>query len=387
MAKSVKLSEVAAVGMAVFSMYFGAGNVTFPIAVGQTAQDMSAFAIVGLLATAVFIPFFGLFAMSFYEGDYFKFFGRLGKIPAWFFVATIMLLAGPFAALPRCIVISYSTLQTLIPGLNLTFFSAVSCLLIFAFTVKPNQIMNVLGKFLTPVLLLSLLIIIVKGLLEPTELMVHPMGASEALAFGFVQGYNTMDLFASFIFSGVVLKGISELFAGYAVPKQRVVRTSMAASLIAMGLLAFVYTGMCYVAAHHGQDMSHVNPEKMLSALAVKILGNSAGIVVCIAVTFACLTTAIALSVVSAQFINRDLSGNRIPYIFALLATLGISFAISTLEFAGIQGFLFPILQATLPGLILLCVLNFLYATTGFAWVKTPVFLTFALTTYWVFYS
>ena len=74
-------SKTFIIGLAMFSMFFGAGNVIFPLAIGHYAQDKTSFAILGLLITAVAMPFAGLIAMILYEGDYMRFFGKDRKNP------------------------------------------------------------------------------------------------------------------------------------------------------------------------------------------------------------------------------------------------------------------------------------------------------------------
>src|SRR5665647_1655937 len=96
-------SPIIATGLAMFSMFFGAGNVVFPLALGQIAQDKNFFAILGMLVTAVGVPFAGLIAMTLFNGDYRKFFARMGAVPGFIVVAIIMGLIGPFGAIPRCI--------------------------------------------------------------------------------------------------------------------------------------------------------------------------------------------------------------------------------------------------------------------------------------------
>src|SRR5688572_6620310 len=116
-------SNTIATGLAMFSMFFGAGNVVFPLAIGQYAQDKNIFAIIGLLITAVGVPFLGLISMTLFDGDYRRFFARMGKIPGFLSALVIMGLIGPFGALPRCIALSYSTVSTYIPGVSLSLFS------------------------------------------------------------------------------------------------------------------------------------------------------------------------------------------------------------------------------------------------------------------------
>src|SRR5690554_6254558 len=110
-AKSAQLN-IFAIGMAMFSMFFGSGNTVFPVFIGQMAQEQAGAAIGGLLITAVLVPFFGLVCISLFDGKYLDFFKRLGVVPGWGIAILIMSLIGPFAAIPRCIVIAYATFST-----------------------------------------------------------------------------------------------------------------------------------------------------------------------------------------------------------------------------------------------------------------------------------
>src|SRR5262245_48888774 len=104
-------SSVWSTGLAMFSMFFGAGNIVFPLALGQFTQDKTFFGISGLLLTAVLVPLMGLIAMLLFEGDYRTFFQRIGKLPGFFLAVLILGLIGPFGAVPRCITMSFSTLS------------------------------------------------------------------------------------------------------------------------------------------------------------------------------------------------------------------------------------------------------------------------------------
>ena len=151
-------------------------------------------------------------------------------------------------------------------------------------------------------------------------------------------------------------------------------------SILGMGILAFIYIGMCKIAASHGSALQGISTDKLLGALTTSVLGNYGGYIVSIAVSLACLTTAISLSLVFAEFVCQDLSKNKIKYHTSLVATLIVSFVVSTLEFNGIQALLVPILKVSLPALMVLTVLNLAYKFRDFKPVKGIVFLTFALT-------
>ncbi|MBP6218053.1 MAG: branched-chain amino acid transport system II carrier protein [Oligoflexales bacterium] len=372
-----------ALGMAMFSMFFGAGNVVFPVLIGQLAQDKSVYAIMGLLITAVFVPFLGLISISLYNGDYFTFFKRLGTVPSWLCILPIMALIGPFAAIPRCIAISHSAMTSFIPDLSIPFFSFISCLVLYFFAYKKNRVMDLLAYVLTPGLLISLLVIITKGLLNPTELQQHDKSAFDSFSFGLIEGYNTMDLFGSFIFSSVILSTLHDRFPGLAKDQKKLLSVSTQASLIGMILLGLVYVGICFTAAYHAQELRGFTADKVLSQLALRLLGPYAGVVVCIAVSLACLTTAISLTLVFSEFTAKSLLRGRVSYHAMLILTLLASFFMANLKFSGIQALLIPILQILLPSFIVLSVLNLAHKVFGLTIVKIPVMLTLILSTYY----
>ena len=118
-------------------------------------------------------------------------------------------------------------------------------------------------------------------------------------------------------------------------------------------------------------------PDQLISSIANHLLGTYAAAVACVAVALACLTTAIALTAVFAEFIHIDLAKDRINYNFSLFITLLITFFVSTLEFGGIAAFLLPVLQIAYPSLIAIAFFNILYKLYGFKPIKTPVALIF----------
>jgi branched-chain amino acid:cation transporter, LIVCS family len=364
-------STILSTGLAMFSMFFGAGNIVFPLALGQFTQDKNFFGVMGLILTAVFVPLLGLLAMLLFDGHYSNFFRRIGKWPGFVVSLLILGLIGPFGGIPRCITISSSTLEAFQTGsftwINLPVFSAISCILIFLFTYRPRRVLDLLGFVLTPVLLLSLALIVVKGLvmMPPSQHSSHT--AWEAFSKGIVSGYNTMDLLAAFFFSSVVLLCLQK---GEIKERKNMLSTAVTGSLIAAILLSFVYICFSFLAAGYGETLSGIAPDQLLGTLAQKLLGNQAGLVASITVCFACFTTEIALTAIFADFL-RTLLKEKISYPAALVITLVLSFLVSTLHFGGISALLAPVLQVCYPALILLALLNILYKLYDFKPVKS----------------
>lgn len=373
-----KKSNTISTGLAMFSMFFGAGNVVFPLALGQQSQNNTIFAILGLLITAVLVPFMGLVSVTLFDGNYKHFFERIGKTPGFLVSLCIMALIGPLGALPRCIALSYSTLQLYFPDMSIFVFSLVSCLIIFTFTFKKNSILDVLGYVLTPVLLLSLGFIIVKGLIVSPKMPIADDAQLDAFFKGLKDGYQTMDLIGAFFFSSVVLSclktdNIKEK------DDRLIIKMTLKASMIGAFLLSLVYVGFSFVAAFHSESLGGIDQDKLIGTIAIHVLGPLAGVAACTAVALACLTTAIALAAVFAEFIHIDIAKNKIGYIPSLIGTLVVAYFVSTLNFMGIAKLLLPVLQICYPALITLSFLNILFKLYHFKPVKIPFFAAFTL--------
>lgn len=359
-------------GLSIFAMFFGAGNLVYPLAVGRLTQDKSFFGVSGLIITAVLVPLLGLMAMLLYNGDYNAFFKRIGKAPGFLISLMILGLIGPFGGIPRCITISYSTLHAFgfegVWGFNLMVFSLISCLVIFLFTYRPSRILSLLGFVLTPILLLSLAVIIAKGLIHAPSPELCPHTSLQMFTTGVLEGYNTMDLLAAFFFSSVVLLCLRK--GGESSVSRSHLSVAFTGSLIAAALLASVYLCFSYIAASYSADLQGIAHQEMLGALALQLLGPYAGLIASIAVSFACLTTEIALTVVFAEFLHKAIFKEKISYLLSLVITLTLSFLVSTLRFDGITAFLVPFLLVLYPALIVLCIVNIFYKTRGFKPVK-----------------
>ncbi|MGZ3633613.1 MAG: branched-chain amino acid transport system II carrier protein [Parachlamydiaceae bacterium] len=365
-------------GLAMFSMFFGAGNVVFPLALGQYAQDNNIYAILGLLFTAVGVPFAGLIAMTLFQGNYQHFFARMGNGPGVIITAIIMALIGPFGAIPRCIALSYSTASSFISSISLPIFSIISCLLIFAFTIRRNNIVDILGYILTPFLLISLGIIIVKGLIYSPSAPTSPIPAFKVFMEGLKQGYQTMDLLGAFFFSSVVLVCLrKDLPAEQMNNTPLLLRLTLNASYIGAALLSLVYVGFSYLAAFHSEQLVGVQTDTLISKIAQIVLGEQAGVIVCIAVALACLTTAIALAAVFAEYMHEDITCFKVGYSTCLIATLICTYFISTLNFTVIIAKLAPVLKVCYPALIVLSFFNILNKVFHVKMIRTPVYAVF----------
>ena len=339
-------------GFALFSMFFGSGNLVFPIVVGQESGGHTFWSAFGFFLTGVFVPFLGVFGMMLYKGDiqsFFSFFGRKGTF--WFSLCALALM-GPFGVLARCLTVAHGALQHVFPQVGLIATSLSLCAVIFLLTVNKNRIVTVLGTVLTPFLLLSIALIAYYGLSNEAMMEGLPNYSFGAFKNGFFQGYQLMDLLAAFFFSTFVINHLKSA------KNEESRGVFLKASLIGASILSFVYIALIYLGWIYAPLLESHLPQERLGIIALQALGPMASPVICVAVMLACLTTAIVLASLFADFFRKEVCKGKLGNKSALLITLAISFFVSTFEFSGIARFIGPIMETIYPALILLTLLN-----------------------------
>ena len=362
------------IGLAMFSMFFGAGNITFPLMIGQTVEGGLIWALLGLIITSVVIPFSGMLSITLFEGDYEKFFNRIGQVPGMAVIVMLICLIGPFGGIPRCITLTYSTLKVYFTGMHLLVFSVISSLVIFLCSWKKNRILDLIGYVLSPLLILFLLAIIVKGIFFSHS---EPIGSSQIIKpflYGIQEGYNTMDLLASFFFSSLIYNRLKQRKNdGFG---KSFLLLILKSSLIGAVFLSTIYVGFSYVGAYNAQNLLGTPIDQLLGKVGKIVLGHKAGLVVSMSIGLTCLTTAIALTVISAEFLQKKITKSRLSYEWALVAVLITTVAVSALEFTGIIQILLPVLKVIYPSLLVLSLFNILHKIFDYKPVKFPVFTT-----------
>lgn len=330
-------------------------------------------AALGIIFTGVAVPFLGVWGMLLYKGDLFEFFQCFGKKGTLLFAFSALALMGPFGVLARCLTVAHGALVLLFPDISLYFSSALLCAAIFFLAVNKSKIVTTLGSILTPFLLLSIGVIAWFGLTEGSMPAGSPSNSWEALKNGFFQGYQTMDLLAAFFFSQFVIQHLKERIDHF-----------YPSSLLGAGLLSAVYLSLVMLGWKFSPMLEGAPPQEMLGMIAMESLGSFAAPCVCLAIVFACLTTAIVLASLFADFVRTEIAQDKLGNPAALLLTLGISFAVSTLDFAGIAAFLGPLLETIYPALITLTVINIGSKIFGYKATHWPFTLTLITKLLWV---
>ncbi len=345
-------------GFAMFSMFFGSGNLVFPLLIGTQSLDAYPWAIVGLLVTAVLVPFLGLIGVVLYQGSRHAYFGGLGDRGAFFLTAIILSLLGPFGVVPRCITVAYGGVELMAPEFPVWLFSMLFCLLMAALIWVRHKIVTLIGRVLTPWLMLGVVLVIIAGLLEGEPADVATLSSLQALSYGLLKGYHTMDLLAAFFFATTTVYYLKAYVSAEGGSTRKLLGMSLGASVIGASLLALVYVGFVSLGARYASSLQEVPPNDYLVVIAGQAMGDLAIPVVAVTIGLACLTTGAILSALFADFVYHDVSLRRIRRTWAILATLGISFVFSLVGFTTISVWLGAILEVMYPALIALALAN-----------------------------
>ena len=234
---------------------------------------------------------------------------------------------------------------------------------------------------LTPLLLLCLGAILVTGFINHPAPLAVDFDSTAAFSHGLNVGYNTLDLIASFLFAPLVLSHFTtNVDLDDQQARKNVFKKMLKASLLAASLLSVMYIGLTFVASYYTPMLSGSHqPEERLSEIALFLLGPYGAFIARTAVAMACLTTAIPLISIFANYIREDLLQDRVGTLLPLLITLAISILLANLGFMGIANMLSPILQILCPGLIVLSIFNICHKLYDTDVPKIPVFATFAI--------
>ncbi len=342
-------------GFALFSMHFGSGNLVFPLAMGASSQEFTWASLCGLLFTAVGLPMVGFLAIIKLAGSTRRFFNAFGPLTGLLVMTAIISILCPLGAMPRCIALTHTIMQELFSSITpkLSLFCIFACLVIYGCTFKKQVIVPLLGKILTPLLLLTLATILGYGLFKAPTLSFKVDNASSYALEGLFAGYQMMDLLAALFFSRLIFVPI-ERFAKEV--NETPFSLGLSVALVACTLLALSYIGFGFLAQSYSTLLKDTPPEMLLVRLSEALLGPVGAYITASLAILACLTTAIALGVAFSEFLEVELLQKKISYSASLAITLAITYAIATMSFSGIVRFLGPILDYSYPLLIALSI-------------------------------
>lgn len=350
-----KGKDTLVVGLALFAMFFGAGNLIFPPDLGLQAGYGWKYTMLGFFLTGICLPLSGIMAVSMAGGSVEKLCKNVGVNFSKVLGIVIVLCIGPFLAIPRTGATTYEMgIAPLMPSCNSVVFSIVYFSITLFFVIKPTKVIDNIGKILTPILLLVLSIIIIIGIKSPLGVPGKPL-VEHCFSNGFEGGYQTMDAICSILMATIVLKSFVD--KGYKDSNTQIKLVLRAAIIAGLGLL-FVYGGLLYLGATFNTILpKDIQKTKLVMEITKNSLGSMGTIALSICVTLACLTTSIGLTATVGNFFN-DLSNGKLSYKLVSILTIIVSAFISNIGVETIVNISMPILIAVYPIAIVLILMN-----------------------------
>lgn len=369
-----KKSELLTIGFMMFSIFFGAGNLIFPPALGQAAGTSTPLAMLGFLTTGVGLPLLGITAIALQGGRYIELINS--RTYPWFATALLVVLylcIGPVFAVPRTGAVSFEIgIRPFLQEDSLTVGQAVYTALFFGasyyLSLNPNKLIDRVGKLLTPVLLIVLAVLFIKAFATPLGTILPATGNYIDAPFtqGFQDGYQTMDLLASvaigtLVVNAVRMRGVTD--------NRAIGRICLIAGLITVTLMACVYGSLAYLGATSAAVLGHSANGGQLLANAVSIFFSTAGNGLLAAIIIlACLTTSCGMLSGGAWFFNQLLK-KKVSYERLLLLFTLFSFAVSNVGLTQIIALAVPFLVTIYPLVIVFVILSLFDRVIG--WRKS----------------
>ena len=344
------------VGFALFSMFFGAGNVIFPPYLGFGAGTQWVNGFLFYFIADIGLALFALFTLLKVGGSE-NITGRIGSVASNILMSALILCIGPMVAIPRTAATTFEmSVAPLISGVSPVIFSVAFFIVVLLLSIRQSAVIDVVGKVLTPALLIGLLVLIIKGIISPLGSIVNPhVDSSFVIVNGIKSGYQTMDVLAALAFGIIILKSAQEKGYSDARESSKMIR---AAAVIAGVLLLIVYFGLTYLGATSASLFSlGISRAELVIGIVERLLGKTGLVIFAVVVALACMTTAVALVSSAASFFEK-LTKGRLSYATLVIIICVFSAVISNLGLDRIVAVASPILDIVYPPTLVLIALS-----------------------------
>lgn len=355
------------IGSLLFGLFFGAGNLIFPVQMGQLAGEHTLPATIGFLVTGVGLPVLGVIAAALSQSEsLFDIAKPVSKAYSIFFTCMLYMTIGPLFAIPRTATVAFEVgLSPFIPEehmkMGLFVFSLIFFVVTLYFSLRPGRILDWVGKYLTPAFVALLSVLLIATYVKPMGQVSHSAAQGnyidKALFTGLLDGYNTMDALASLAFAIVIISNIERL--GVKNPKRKAIEICKSGLVCVVGISA-IYASLAYMGATSLGSVSRAdNGGKIMSMVSEHYFGLVGKLLLAAIVTVACLKTAIGLITSCAQMFSemfpKSLSYSKYTVIFTLVSLIIANFGLNAIIQLSI-----PILMFLYPLAITLILLSLL---------------------------
>ncbi|MDR1018279.1 MAG: branched-chain amino acid transport system II carrier protein, partial [Lachnospiraceae bacterium] len=389
MKKKLSIKETIFLSSMLFGLFFGAGNIIFPVYMGQMAGKNVWIAIIGFLVTGVGLPLLGVAAIGISKstGLFDLSSNSVGKKYGKIFTTLLYLTIGPFFAIPRCATVPFTTgIEPMLHGKNtflpLAIFSLIFFLIVLWFSLKPGKILVYVGKVLNPLFLICLAVLILTALFNPmgniSQITPDVTYKTGTFFRGFLEGYNTMDALAGLAFGIVVVNVIKGL--GIEDPVD-IAKSTVKAGIGSSIIMAVIYGSITIVGVQsRGLFATSSNGGEALTGIAHHYFGSFGSIMLSVIITLACLKTSIGL-ITSCSETFEELYPSIPRYKTLAIIFCIVSFLIANLGLSSIISYSIPVLMFLYPlaiTLMVLALLGKLFANDKRVYISVTIFTLFA---------
>lgn len=345
--------DIIIVGFALFAMFFGAGNLLFPPFLGLITGKSWLTGFTGFILADVGLSLLAILAIAKCNGEVSKIFSRAGHKLSIALGCAIMICIGPLLAIPRTAATTFEMgIQPIFSSFNSIVFSIIFFGVTLLLTIRPSKVVDIIGSYLTPALLIALLVLIGMGIVNPLG-SIEPSTIDGVFSEGVFQGYQTLDALGAVSLGAVIITSIAN--KGYKKQEEKVSMTFKAGLVAGTGLLV-VYGGLTYLGATvSGLFESNVSQAGLIVSITEMLLGFPGKVILGIIVMLACLTTAIGLTSATGQYFSK-LTNNKVKYETIVTAVCVFSLVVSNFGVDKIIQFSAPILTFVYPPTIVLVI-------------------------------
>lgn len=361
------------IAFALFSLFFGAGNLILPPYLGYNAGDGWFWVLIGFSISAVIIPILAIYGHAKLQGTILDFANKVSPTFAVLFSILIYLIA---IALPSPRTASFTYEMAIEPFFQISSLelSSIYFALVLVFVLNRNRMLSIIGKFLTPLIVCILLIIICLGLFTEVA-SVRDSIFNNSFAEGILEGYQTFDAIGGVVVGGVVVISLSlQGEFNYEEKKRMIIRSGLFAGL---GLF-LIYGGLIVLGAHNSNVLVIDNRTELLSVLSIQTLGNIGNVFLSVLIALACFTTAVGIVTGTADFVKELIGNSQKAYIITAIIASVLGVIIGQFNVHYIINIALPILMFIYPMTIVLIILNVLPEN----WASTIVFKGVVLATF-----
>ena len=355
------------IGSLLFGLFFGAGNLIFPVQMGQLAGNNTQQATIGFLVTGVGLPVLGVIAAALSQSESLYDIAKpISRNYSVLFTCMLYMTIGPLFAIPRTATVAFEVglnpfISEEYTQIGLFVFSLIFFVVTLYFSLRPGRILDWVGKYLTPVFVVLLSILLIATYIKPmgqvTQYAAQGSYIDKPLFTGLLDGYNTMDALASLAFAIVIISNIEKL--GVKNPKRKAIEICKS-GLVCIVAMSVIYASLAYMGATSLGSVSRAdNGGKIMSMVSEHYFGFIGKLLLAAIVTVACLKTAIGLITSCAQMFNemfpKSVSYNKYAVIFTLFSLIIANFGLNRIIQLSI-----PVLMFLYPLAITLIILSLL---------------------------